>query len=512
MSFNRFDRKDLPVIAICAATAVLATLGFYWFPWISDDINYRMPFKDWYNNGAPINNGALWDFFVEKVNVDNGRMASLGMIYVQFLPEIILSALSGIAVYLSLWYGLKLANLRHSVPDCALWSVLFFAMMPWVDQMYVFDFQMAYLWGGAFAVVFLYQYLNLKAKPAWLAVFALIIGLWQESFGFPLFCALCVIYALYPTYRTRTSRLVMLIIFFGLAFLFFAPGGMSYRTSGWRPFAFRSNILVVFALPTIIFYIWLAILCAIKGIKKVMTPTITTLAVASVVSAALLFSQYGPRVAWCATICAGIGFMILLGKGISIMPRKLARTFSVALLAAVALHLTAVAKESHRLGKSYDYIIQSFKQEPDTVVFADMKTRAQAPLICLQKPNYGIFAHWNNIIGLSEFYRNDGKLIHAVPEVLAGYTDDKGTSISGNWAKFYSGFIVGRYISAEPARVDGSIDFGFGTKNIDFFITPFTDADGVRRAWYAPNASTLDEIMSDGIVRLELFPEENTDN
>lgn len=486
----QIKRPQIQVYIVLAIVTILVGVGFWYFPWLSDDIGYRLPFKDYFVYGQPVELSRLWDHFIDRCTWDNGRLATLAMIFIEFTPHFMQVLCSSAAMWIILWYGLKLIGKRDSVVSACVWSFLLIVFLPWVDQMYVFDFQVAYLWGAAFAVVLSYILLYQKGSMTGVVLMSLLVGLWQEAFGFPLFIGLVAMWLIKRDKRIAIACLCLLV---GLTWLYFAPGGQAYRGTDWRPFSFRSNIINIFALPTIILIIT-------AGIDYVRNRRIGHLLLFVVINAVIsssvmVYAEYGPRVGFWGVYMSLAGFMYIALR--FHVGNYVKRIIAICLLIFTSVHLVVVDAECIRLRRDYDNIIAQSRIKPDETIFVPMVMRENAPLICMQKPYFGAFSHYNTMKILSLFYLPDGKFIRAVPKELQEYREGCGKKVPGNMNIIeYKGYLVGECLDEKPAEGWLYIDYGKGRVYMPIFICPFTDADGIKRSWYSVNTSTIQALFT----------------
>ncbi len=491
-----FSKRSVQVKLVLALIVVLLAIGFWYFPWISDDINYRNNFRHNLIDGEPVRISEILDNFWLRCHYDNSRLANLTMLFLQFVPKIFHVLGSALASWLMLWYGLKLIGRRDSLAAAALWSFFAVVTLPWVDQMYVFDFQLNYLWDSAFALVLAYCAIYHKGKLWPLCVLAVFAGMWQEACTFPLFVGLGGLFVFYPAYRNKRIFFILLFLCLGLSWLYFSPGGQVYRGALWRPFGFRANMLALFAVLPAVQTVW-AIIRSIR--RRSCPPLLFFLTVGSVVSAFLmLYSEFGPRVGWWACICAALGIMYLIfERGYSLKKSRIIAVSATLLYLFTCVHLVAVDHHARFERIQYDKVIEAYRADNDAVIYIDMVMREKAPLICMQKPYFGIFSHYrtNNI--LSIFYTgSEEHQMRVVPIELKDYTGEGLEDVPSNVdLKLYKGYMVGRAIADCPLMILARVDYGYRQITMNVNIVPFKDKNGIDRAWYSLDSSTLESLI-----------------
>lgn len=486
------------IITVIIFFSLITAIGFWLFPWISDDLNYRSRFTDYFLNDGNIALEKIKELYIRQYTQDNGRLANFTMGLIQFSPDWLLGLLSGFSVAVTLIFSLKIIGKEDSFTSLVLMLFCFFIVMPWVDQMYVFDFQLNYLFGGMFMLLFLYSFLYSQSS-VWYYITALIVGVWQEAFGFPVFIAMCGMMLFFKKYRTRSNLIALAIIVAGLAHLYLCPGGQSYRGTDWRPFDTRIGILLVFAVPSAIFIIS-AIIYLLRNKFKICTDSIhilTCLILIIIPSTFLLiYSQFGPRVGWASVLMSCIGGIYLLPLFNIHIRKPFVYSGCAALFIFTLIHLIAVDYYCYINKREYDRTISLYRDNPSSEIFVDTPTRAQAPWICLQKPYFGIFNHHTTLILLSAFYSPGSPIMKTTPRMLENYRMSEAQTLQGNAGLTdYKGLIVGDNISDEVEYIEFIAVQGSEESIQGFCAIPFTDADGIARTCYLPNASFIREII-----------------
>lgn len=190
-----------------AAVAVTAAAGFALYPWLGDDLFYRMEFKEYFLYGDTVPASRFIKRLSAIYNTDNARLSSLVMTFVQFLPQWFLAILSGLMLWVSMAAMCRLCPVR-TLPAAVAAAFGMIIFMPWINHMYVFDFQVAYLWGGSFALI-LSVLLFSHSRSPFLELSALVVGLWQEAVGFSVFAGLLFVVLLRPRLRTHRNIAVL---------------------------------------------------------------------------------------------------------------------------------------------------------------------------------------------------------------------------------------------------------------------------------------------------------------
>lgn len=141
--------REAAKYSVSCATGTLAALlaiGFALMPWLGDDLLYRMPYREYFVEDGAFDMSAVLDHIRYLYLENSPRLANILMIGLQFLPQWICGLLSGLACWITMYYSLRLVGAQSSFVIAMLFGALFVFLMPWVDQMYLFDFQLNYLW------------------------------------------------------------------------------------------------------------------------------------------------------------------------------------------------------------------------------------------------------------------------------------------------------------------------------------------------------------------------------
>lgn len=484
MSLRNAD-ISLPVL-FTAFVAVLLGVGFALFPWVSDDLWYRLPFKDCFLADAPVDWSEIGRQIHWRHTCDNSRLANAAMFVLQFLPPWLYASLSALAAFATMRLMQRLGGFAADVRCTALFCGLFALVMPWVDQMYVLDFQLNYLWGGAWMSLFLYMLLRRRGGADALFLVGLLTGVWQECTAFPAFVAAVALWVVYRTYRSERTAAGVAGLLCGLMWLYFSPGGTAYRANSWTPFSFRMSILAVFALPAIVYTAMLAVNVLRRRRLEAVHFVLVVAAWAS--CAVLLVTTMGPRTGW-ASVLASITGMTMLLTGY----RRTASAAGAALYALALANLATVCYACHRESVVYDNVVSHYREHGPQTAFIDINLREDAPLLALQKPQFDFFAHYANVRLFSDFYGSVDSLVSVVPARLRHFTAVSADSICPGFYG-YRGLLVGP-APAHPDRLEVVVDYGSGPLDICYFATPFTDAEGITRGWYHCDVSTFSSLL-----------------
>lgn len=471
----------------------MIAIGYYFFPWISDDLHFRSPISSYFTEGADIDWSKIWDKMYETHTGSNSRLANFAMLFLMLTPAWFYAFLTAIACGVTIYYALVSCFKRPGLFETSLFCFLFAFMMPWVDELYVFDFALNYLFAGAFMTYFCYMCMKCKPNLFIAFIIGVIFGAWQEALSFPTFVSLTVIIAFYKRYRTSTNIVALIGLFAGLAWLYFSPGRQAYYAGATHSFDIRLNILFIFAIPSIIYTICFI---AKSTRRKCVCALELYLCITSVVSAAMMiYASAGPRIGWASVLASIMGLTIYLSNMIKPRRKITRRCLTVFFLCLITIHLVAVDCYAYKEKKAYDYLKEQFTKNPDGVYFADFTLRTHAGILALQKPYYDLFGHNANLIAFSYFYGGNGKIIKALPYALKDFDIEKARAI-GNGFYDYEGYIIGKPADMSPGITELMADYGRGTRIFPYLTVNFHAKDGHDYAWYNLDYSTLESVIS----------------
>ncbi len=485
MSLRNAD-ISLPVL-FTTFVAVLLGIGFALFPWVSDDLWYRLPFKECFLGDASVEPDEIWRQIYWRHTHDNSRLANALMFAVQFLPAWVHASLSGLAAFGTMRLMQRLGGFGESAASTALFCGLFALAMPWVDQMYVLDFQLNYLWGGAWMSLFLLLLLRQRCSADVLFCTGLLCGVWQECTALPAFVATVGVWLFYGRFRNERTAAGATGLLLGLMWLYFSPGGTAYRSSGWTAFAFRMNIIAVFTLPALVYTAMLLRHTARRRMRPE-APHFILATVAWTSGLVMVLTAMGPRTGW-ASVLASITGIVMLLRGY----RSTTFAAGTALYGLALANLTTVCHVCRQEAEVYRDVVAHFRTNGSQTLFMPLHLREDAPLLALQKPQYDFFAHLNNILLFSNFYGSTDEPVIAVPSALREFSAERADRFCPDFYD-YEGLLVGP-TPGRPDRLVVEVDYGSGPVVVCYFATPFVDADGIERGWYHCDASTISSLL-----------------
>ena len=494
MSRNTISNNTIFIIMVAISIGV----GIILFPPISDDINFMMPYRCYLNDAEGSLSQSIADGITFWWNHDNGRLANFISIVSFWMPRWILGLISTAVIGLVIAWGAKIGRFYNNSFLLAVFIVFFLFLFPWVDQLYLINFQINYIWPLAISLWLLMSWLRNRVRFSFAEIIVcLILGFWHEGLACGMFLTLIALIIFYKRYHT--SR----FCFDAVAFV---PGLIVLtheRIFAWHGnyFTSRMNILYLFALPLMLFLL-LMIAVYIKrfrahGIKTDrmgISPTMFALFVTALTG--ILFMLYvptGPRTGTLGIYACFIGICAILNNTVF---RKnsgsgaVRRWCTVVLCGLIALHLILVDIECYKAGNYTKSVLSEYRLHPEKVHYIEMTMREDSPLLCAQKPYYDWFAHLPTIGVFNKFYGIPDYPIKVAPAELENIDTEKLRVVPGTAGIMtYGKYIVGPAVDDTPTVRLLEI-IGEGKKyDEEYYVMPLDNTDGL--AWYYPNHSSI---------------------
>lgn len=496
MTFGIRERKNIATASnvFIILVAIGVGVGLSVFPPISDDIFFMMSFMDEHNN-------LHFDFQSGYDNwwrMGGRRLCNLVTICGALLPRWIFGVVSSICIYYILQIGRRLGGFYRSPLTLAVYVLMFLAIYPWVDQMYLFSFQTNYIWPTAASLWIVWRTLSNPGKfsiPTF--ILCLLLSAWHEGFGAGIAGTLIVLFVLCKPLRNWRTMLYALAIMPGILYL------ALYRIPGWHKnyFSNRLGILLVYAIPLATFVVmWTYLLLKGAFVKSYRIAKLiwssNIIALAAMAASGTLFMLWvptGPRTGSLGVIASCIGICCL---GRAIMPRLslASNQASLALAAAISVfslaHITLVDMECFKARNATEQVMSAYRDEPGKMQYVDMTLRIDVPWYYFQKPYYDWFAHYKTSQAFVNFCRNDHAPLYVAPASLEHFSVPESRCLPGSPEfMIVDGLLVGPAISTEPEVKLLRITKNDKSVEREFYAVPLLDKDDL--AWYYPNNSNL---------------------
>lgn len=224
---------------IVLTVAVFATLFSLWTPPAFDDFTFMAEWRD-VNGTAPLSISTLFDFWKDIRLYDNGRIANLlSPLSTLFSPyRELFSPLTGIMTGLMLCIAVLFSFPSRNLSPLRLalvWGAMLF-LLPWRNSLFVADYSLNYIWGGAVTLVFICTVLHFERKgwtvPALVTalLLAFVAGGWHEGFAAATLCGFLLL-TFVRRCRFSTQWYVIGTFYAIVTILFYLCPGMLSRTS-----------------------------------------------------------------------------------------------------------------------------------------------------------------------------------------------------------------------------------------------------------------------------------------
>lgn len=473
---RRLQEKRPLDILLPALVATLFGIGFYIYPPELDDLAYRLPFKAYFLDGAPYDTAELWRQIVWRHLHDNSRLANVAMQLLMLLPAWLTAAMSALVVFVTLRLMQRFGQYTSSC-TVLLAGALYVLATPWIDHLYVFDWQLNYVWGGCLMMWFLMVFTLHRRKPDTIFLLGVLLGAWQECASLPAFIAVIGTWIFYRDYRDERTFAAGLGLLAGLLWLYMSPGGQDYRGGHWAPFTV-SILSVLTTMPALIYCGCLLVRYLMRRHLEIRHFILGCVAVAS--AGVLWCYHVGPSVATCSVLASVTGLSMLADRttGLTIV-----RILCGALYIYAVAGLAATIGDIWRLRDTYDKVVSRYRASGDTTIFADLTLRERMPLLSLRKIKFEQFTRKENIELLSAYYGTRTSMIHVLPRELEHFTPTAAESL-GDGFYSYAGYLVGPAYSDGIAEVYLDAVYDGQIRRLFYFTTPFTGTDGETYGWY----------------------------
>lgn len=147
---------------ITAFTAIIISIGLYFFPLISDDLFSVIYFKDAFLYGDSFDLNVYYTNIKQIFEGNHFRLPNLLMPVIILLPKWIPAFISCLSIFYILRIGSQLGNFKYSWKGLTIFASGFIFLFPWWNQLYLVSFQSPYLWGSAFSLILLKSILTHK--------------------------------------------------------------------------------------------------------------------------------------------------------------------------------------------------------------------------------------------------------------------------------------------------------------------------------------------------------------
>lgn len=488
------DRRYVSII-ISILISLGIGIGLFFFPAISDDIGYMLPFKD-YINGL---SNDLWTptfrSIVSRYQGDNARFANVFMILFSPWPRWIPQFISILAVFVIIYTGAKIGEFEKRLEIYTLYISSFLIFYPWIDQLYLVDFQLNYIWSTGLALIIVYRWLKFFNSFSWFTfLLCLFVGFWHEAFAGGLSVASVVLIILFKKFRISYQISYTLAFLPGIFYLMYPRFGGPI----WFYFSTRVSILLFMGLPLLTFcIIWIIGSLILSKQKRMLNPLfITLLALGFSGVGFMIVFPLGPRTGALGIIACLIGICAALNCLFPRVKRSVSVSLTIVFSVFIITHVFAVDYQCYKAFYYTRETIELYKENPQKTHFVDMAMRSHAPIICFQKPYYDWFGHYKTVSMFNSLYGYDDEPFMVAPKELENVDISLCKPIQGtSGINNYKGYFIGPKIYDWPSVVTLRAD----NKAVEFYVVPIDTAT----SWYYPNHSSFSQMFRLGYEKID---------
>lgn len=470
-----------------------------------DDLWYSFHLKDWIEGKTDAD---LWNAIKatwhDHFYTDNVRLANIIFVPFLTLPKWVGSGLAAILWGAAMIWGLKLLHIHPSrspwiCPAFFMWA--FF--MPWYDSMGVEDFQFNYIYPSFLAIAAIHIFCkhhttHSKSKTILTFLLGLIIGCWHEGFSAPLLAGMWTITLLYPKFRTPRPMSLLIGITIGLAWMLIQPASWMRvdNVLNENEFGLSRILFICFQHPAFLTMTALAIITLLKKTwrKVYKDPIAILLLINAATSVGIHFlTTRTPRTGWWAEYTSILLILLLLRNMFpSALNKYTPRNIIFCTLITIIsfAHQAMVDYYSFRIASTYNNAVKKHLDSGNDVVFTEIITEHDAPLICLFMPDFTTMLAPVNLYFVDLYYhRDDDRHFIPVPQELSHISATDGIPVPGNTGiRNINGRLFMPTDSTFVNEFLAEVNFGYTTKqNVRMICYPFiSEADGKRYAFVYP--------------------------
>ncbi|MGM9852378.1 MAG: DUF6056 family protein [Muribaculaceae bacterium] len=474
--------------------AVLYAVIFELTPWGFDDYTYMFGTVGCSTPGEVT--AGIWHNVVNHWFYDTGRLANIiSPVILGWLPHWVFALFSGFAMWITFFYGIKLAGVcEGSVRSYLIVFVLTFAL-PWLDFAFTVVFALNYVWTGALTVATLYllfrRQLHTAAATWGAAAVALAAGWMHEGFSIPVLAGMFVWWLWRRRRVSRAQWTVMLAYLTGFIFILVAPAVWTRLDGTYNLFgllSFNEIILhaVAFCIVPYVFLIVLAVVLIRKELRvkllgdRQLCGFVAFSATATVVATIMFYVLYvGPRLGWPGTLLATLGLAALLSV-VGPVSRMLRMVLSAVMAICVLVNLSGTAVLQYGYLKESENIAELFKESETGEVYYD--NLPEKIDVSLFKTSSRSFNEYMPQECFSHYYSDGAKRLQLLPSALKNFTGENLEICRSDSTLFlYKGMLLTRR-EPEPQTTIRLYTEDFGTVVSRLRTRAYTAADSSR--WY----------------------------
>lgn len=494
--------------SVVAIVALLFVIIYAFSPLEADDY--------WFLEGTQgMSHG--WQMFLtacdtmkERWLTDTGRLGNIiNPLFLALLPKWVFNVISGVAVFLMISFGCRLASVAPgSLRSYLLLAAIIFCY-PWYDYLFCITFGINYVWGMALTLMAACYLLRPQSSGLSIALISLlcfVAGWMHEGFGVPLSCGGVAVAVLrYFRHTLRRDYIIKLCsLGIGSLMICFSPvfwNRAENAVSNIYKFPLKEMIMQI-GPGVAIFIAFIALLALVfscrqwrekllkspGGVEKTLFFTVVL-----IVSLAVMIKYYnGPRTGAGVVMFASIG-IIWLSRFMAIRLPGILRNLSNAVLTiAVILNLGYAAYAQKNLLREYSEVVTLFTASPSGTIYYDL-TYPKADL-SLFKTTVRQFHERIPKRQLAWYLDKDKKMV-ILPKALEGLDAANVKAASREGFYLYNGYIVmDPAIDLDSPQISVNVP-GNNKVLTRFRSDPFHDDAGKEWVFIMPHIQTLDEYL-----------------
>lgn len=487
------SRKRLPYLLLLLLIAALyATLSAV-TPLYLDDWTFLGNWRDDAGNNS-FSFGGLWRYYDFIRGYDNGRIANLlSPVFTLYSPfRELFPVLTGLAVAFTAAMAVRMSRVNASaVAALTLVWTLMILFLPWFDTLFVADYSLNYIWGGAITLGLLQCMMRLQRGhyPIWLIpltfVLAIVAGGWHEGFAVPTLCGLIVlIFA--KRGRLNGWFLVIFAIYAISTVAFILSPGMMGRIGAAAASDFKFPYIRSYLIGVVALGFYLCCSLFSKGrseIREIWRDSRFKVLAVIALSAYLLgfFSTRTPRSFYYADLLAIILIVRLVfaicSSRIVRHKKMVASLAAVLILGCSAQAVTAIVWQS-RYTSDWEAIVGQLEAGSNGSVYYDFPTPPQAPFYTLGMPVSNAWRNPYHYRALQSYYLTP--VLGVVPTGLQNVDYERGVPLSAD-SKLRR---CGDYLVAPFEKLDTTTEIIIPVNVSDYLAIPFITEKGDTLLYY----------------------------
>ena len=322
----------------------------------------------------------------------NGRVFdAFGPLIVNLLPPVLASALMGLMTGLFFYVMCLAADVfrRGRVTlACGFITVSMFTL-PWWDSMFLRVCHFNYIWGSAFAILFIYVWFRDLHPKKFGLLLLFLLGIMAGCFHEQIGVALTAYFGLYVVIkRCRRPRLVS---FAGLCLgtlITLASPSIWNRNSEFIQDAPRGELLLTtLPLVVILIIITAALYLGNSRLKAVVKSEryVAYLTIAVFSSAIAIYSSVPGRTGWLAESCALVALTMLCEAIDFKLSRRAAYCLIPVFYCLILAHFSTAIYWQYRMNREYDEAIDLFRNSDSGIVKMDYTNRLEPSPLTLYR-------------------------------------------------------------------------------------------------------------------------------